>query len=91
MKNLIARTAMTFAAATLAFAPIAAQANTRAGDSTTVYSQGAVSQPGTARSADGEDLAGTGIGALIAIFATLIVTGGIIILIDDDDDQSPGT
>ncbi len=85
------RLAMTAAAAGLAFAPIAAQANTRAGDSSTFYSASAtsaVSQPGVGRSADGESLKGTS-GILIILFGAAVIAG-IIIIIDDEDNQSPG-
>lgn len=83
-----ARLAMTAAAAGLAFAPIAAQANTRAGDSGNFYSASAVSQPGIGREADGEALEGTG-GILIILLGAAAIAG-IIIIIDDEDNQSPG-
>jgi hypothetical protein len=76
----------TAAAAGLAFAPIAASANTRAADAP-VYS--AASGPGLDRSVEGEGVIAPGI--LAAIFAALIAAGIIIIADDDDDDnQSPG-
>ncbi|MEL7217888.1 MAG: hypothetical protein AAGK01_05600 [Pseudomonadota bacterium] len=87
MKKLASRLALTVAAAGMAFAPIAAQANTRAGDSAAFYSS-SVSQPGVGRTADGEALEGTG-GILIIIFGAAVIAG-IIILIDDEDNQSPG-
>lgn len=82
---------LTSAAAGLAFAPVAAQANTRAGDSNTVYSASA-SAPGTARGSEGEGLSGVGAGGIIAaIVASLWATGVIFAFADDDPDQSPGT
>lgn len=87
MKKIASRLALSAAAASMAFAPIAAQANTRAGDSSTIYS-GAVAQPGTGRSVDGEELVGVP-GILAIIFAAAAIAG-IIIIIDDDDNQSPG-
>ena len=88
MKKLASRLAMTAAAASMAFAPIAAQANTRAGDSSTVYSASAVSQPGIGRDADGEALEGTP--GILAILFLAAAVAGIIIIIDDEDNQSPG-
>lgn len=88
MMKFASRLAMTAAAASMAFAPIAAQANTRAGDSGTIYSATALSQPGVGREADGETLEGTS-GILIILFAAA-VAAGIIIIIDDEDNQSPG-
>lgn len=74
-------------AASMVISPIAAQANTRAGDSGSVYA-GAVSQPGLGREADGENLVG-----VPGIIAAIIAGAGIIaaiIIIEDDDNQSPG-
>lgn len=77
------------AAASLAFAPIAAQANTRAGDSAPVYST-STAQPGLARSAEGEELRGTP-GILIALLAAAAAIAGIVVMADnEDDDISPG-
>jgi predicted secreted Zn-dependent protease len=79
------RLVMTAAAASLAFAPIAATAaNTRAANSTATYSAA-----GEGRDAKGEKLNAQG--AILAILAGAAFIGGIIILADDDDDnQSPG-
>jgi hypothetical protein len=87
------RLIMTAAAASLAFAPIAVQANTRAGDSAPVYTSSAA-QPGLARSAEGEDFVGRP-GVLIALFAAAAAIGAIILIADEDDEdtdenQSPG-
>lgn len=93
MGKIITRLALSAAAASMAIAPIAAQANTRAGSSGTFYSS-SVSQPGTGRSVDGEEIAG--IPAILAIvFAAATIAGIVIIAEDDDDDddddnQSPG-
>lgn len=79
------------AAASMAFAPIAVQANTRASDTTPVYSTGSAAQPGMGREAKGEEVTGAP-GILIAILAVAAVVGGIVAVTDDaDDDQSPGT
>lgn len=82
------RLVMTAAAASLAFAPIAASANTRAADATSTYTT--VSAPGEGVEAEGEKLVAPGI--LIAIFAAAAVVGAVVIAADDDgdDDQSPG-
>lgn len=86
--KMISRFAMSAAAMGMAFAPIAAQANTRAGDSTATYSVSA-SQPGVGREEAGDLLEGGGSGIIIALFAAAAVIAGIVILADDDD-QSPG-
>ncbi|MEM9311208.1 MAG: hypothetical protein AAGA34_07145 [Pseudomonadota bacterium] len=80
----ISRLVMASAAASLVFVPIAASANTRATDNTTVY---AASAPGKGREAEGEKLVAPGI--LLAIIAAA-AAAGVIVIIDDDDDQSPG-
>lgn len=82
---------MTAAAAGLAFAPIAAQANTRASDSAPVYTSASAAQPGLGRTAEGENATGTP-AILIAVFAAAAVVGGIVIAAgeDNDDTQSPG-
>ena len=88
MMKFASRLAMTAAAASMAFAPIAAQANTRAGDSSTIYSASAASQPGIGRSAEGESLEGTP-GILVILFGAAAIVG-IILIIDNEDNQSPG-
>ena len=88
MMKLASRLVVTAAAAGMAFAPIAAQANTRAGDNSTTYSASAVSQPGAARSDEGESLKGTP--GIIAILFAAAVVAGIIVIVDDNDNQSPG-
>ena len=97
IRTVASRIAMTTAAACMVFSPIAAQANTRAGDSGAIYSRNALSQPGFARAAKGLGIANDDddddddLGLLL-----LYVLGGAaviaaIIVIDDEDDQSPGT
>lgn len=89
--KMISKVLATTAAAVLAIAPAAAQANTRAGDSGKVYSA-AASQPGQGKDAKGENLVAPGI--LIAVLAAAAAAGIIIVVDDDDDDeddQSPGT
>lgn len=88
MTSTMSRLVMTAAAAGMAFAPIAASANTRAGDSAATYTAPA-SAPGKGRAAKGEKLVAPGI--LIAILAGAAVIGAVIVINDDDDDnQSPG-
>ena len=85
----------TAAAVGLAMAPVAAQANTRAGDQSPVYTSSTASQPGLGRSEEGESVVGVP-GILIGIFAAAAVIGGIVIAASEDDEdtdetQSPGT
>lgn len=83
---------MTAAAAGLAFAPIAAQANTRAADAAPVYSNTSA-QPGQGRAAEGENVQGAS-AILIALFAGAAIIGGIVIAAGEDggdDNVSPGT
>jgi hypothetical protein len=75
------------AAAGLAFAPIAAQANTRAGDSSPIYSSAMVSSS-MAQDNDGE---GMGAGTLIiGVLAVAAIIGAIVIALDSDEPASPG-
>lgn len=91
MKKIATRFAVTAAAASMAFSPIAAHANTRAGDNGSIYGAEA-SSAGAIFGAvyDDEDEIG-GIWDVISglLAAAAIVT--ILIIIDDDTDQSPGT
>lgn len=90
MIKFASRVMMAAAAATMAMAPSAAQANTRAGDSGAVYSTSAA-QPGLGRSAEGENLKG-GLSIILALLASAAIIGGIILASDSDDNgQSPGT
>lgn len=90
MKKIATRFAMTAAAASLAVLPIAAQANTRASDSTAVYSVSAA-QPGIGRAAEGESAKG-GFGIVLGLLAAALIVGGIFLASDSEDNgQSPGT
>lgn len=86
MSRMLAATA----ALGLVFAPIAAQANTRAGDSQSVYS---VANPGLGREDDGESIgqAFAIVLAVIAVSATVYGISEAASSDEDDDDQSPGT
>lgn len=89
------RLIVTAAAASMAFTPIAVQANTRAGDSAPIYASNSASQPGLARDAEGESFVGRP-GVLIALFAAAAAIGAIVLIADEDDEdsdenQSPGT
>ncbi len=84
------RMMMGVAAAVLVVAPVAAQANTRAGDSGAVYSVSS-SAPGLGREAKGESL-NDGIAIIIALLAAAAIISGIVIAVDSDNDgQSAGT
>ena len=86
---------MTAAAAGLAFAPISAQANTRAGDQAPVYTSATAAQPGLGRGAEGESIEGTP-GIIVAVFAAAAIIGAVVVIASEDsednnDNQSPGT
>jgi hypothetical protein len=88
MMKTVNRMILTAAAASMAVLPVAAQANTRAGDSGAIYS---TSGPGLGRDAEGEDLKGGGVSIILALLAAAAVIGGIIYATDSDGDgQSPG-
>lgn len=88
MMKTVNRVLLTAAAASMAVLPVAAQANTRAGDNGAIYSQSA---PGIGRDAEGESI-GNGGKILLALIAAGLVTFGIIKATDSKDDgQSPGT
>ena len=93
MKNTVSRLMVATAAAGLVFAPIAAQANTRAGDNAPVYTSSATAaQPGLERDAEGEEAGGKGSAIILLIFAAAAAVAGIIAVADNDDQgQSPGT
>lgn len=75
-------------AASLAIAPIAAQAATRAGDSGSMFS---VSGPGAGRTAAGERDGEEGT-IILAVGAAAAVIAAIVIAAEDTDQgQSPGT
>lgn len=89
MMKTATRLVMAAAAASMAMTPIAAQANTRAGDSGSVYSVSAA--PGIGRAAEGESAAG-GFSIILGLLATAAIIGGMILASSSDDDgQSPGT
>ena len=97
MTTKLSRIALGAAAAGLAILPIAAEANTRAGDSARTYSAAPASAPGTGRSAEGESIDG-GADIIAFILVGLWATGVAFAIADDgpdlDDDapdQSPGT
>jgi hypothetical protein len=91
MIKVTSRLMVATAAATMAFAPIAAQANTRAGDNAPVYTTETAAQPGLARDAEGEGLRGTP-GIIIALLAAAAAIAGIVAVADNNDNgQSPGT
>jgi hypothetical protein len=104
MNTLLSRIALTAADTGLAVAPLAAQSNTRAGDSRAATSQSAGSTTTTAQSGearpgrgrgddDGERFVGTPL--LIGLLAAAGATGVAVAVseedVDDDDQQSPGT
>ncbi len=81
------------AAGSLVFTPVVAQANTRAGDSASLYTSAQV-QPGLGRSAEGEGVVGES-GDIIALILVALWTAGIIVIVadvgdDDNENQSPG-
>ena len=91
MTNIVSRMMFAAAAASMAFAPIAAQAGTRASDSTAVYSAAAV-QSGMGDDEEGAGLFNDGTSIILALVAAgLIITGIVLATQSDDDGQSPGT
>lgn len=93
MKHFAQKLTSILAVAGLSLAPIAAQANTRAGDSSATYSS-ALSQPGQGRSVEGENASGAGniiAMALLGLWASgIIIVAADINFGGDDDNQSPG-
>ncbi|MEP3421287.1 MAG: hypothetical protein ABJN35_06110 [Erythrobacter sp.] len=88
MIKTMSRMMVATAAVSMAFAPIAAQANTRAADNAPVYTS---AEPGAAVAAEGEELRGAS-GILITLLAAAAAIAGIIAVADSEDDgQSPGT
>ena len=82
------RMLMAAAAATMAIAPVAAQANTRAGDSGSVYS---VSAPGLGRADEGESLK-SGATIILGLLGFAAFVAGVYLAADGGSrDQSPGT
>lgn len=85
MIKIVNRAIFAFAAMSLAALPIAAQANTRAGDSGAVYNVPASS---LGRSSEGESV-GVATALTIALLAASIIIGSIVVA-SDTDGQSPG-
>ena len=91
MKKLSSRLAAATAAASLALSPIAAHANTRAGDMATIYSPHGDAASGLYLGGnhedddDDDDRRGL---LLVALFG-LAAIFGMVAVIGDDDDQSP--
>ena len=90
MTKTLSRLALGAAAAGLAITPIAAQANTRAGDSARTYTAAAESQPGIGRTAERQRVAG-GADVFALILVGLWAAGVAFAIADDGPDQSPGT
>jgi hypothetical protein len=89
MVKTVTRLMMAAAAASMVVMPIAAQANTRAGDSGSVYRVAAA--PGLARTAEGESVR-SGFSIILALLAAAASIGGVILATTSDDKgQSPGT
>jgi len=89
MTKFASRMMMAAAAASVAFAPIAAQAGTRASDNGAVYAAGAQGVFGD----DDDDEGGFDFGGIVLGVAALgLIIGGIFFATDTDDEgQSPGT
>lgn len=94
MPHFVQKLTSIVAVAGLSLAPVAAHANTRAGDSSTVYSP-ALSQSGQGGVDEGVGLAGGG--DLIALILVGLWASGIFIVAadinfsgSDDNNQSPG-
>lgn len=95
MSKFITRMMLTAAAASMAVLPVAAQANTRAGDNGVVYSSSSA-KPGLGREANGEKLVGFGsvfllISTVTAVVSGFLVAANVIGEEEAGDDQSPGT
>ena len=89
MIKTVSRMMFAAAAASMAFAPIAAQAGTRASDSGAVYSTSS-SLPGMGREEDGESIK-SGLSIILALLAAGLIVTGIVFATDDDGEgQSPG-
>lgn len=94
MTKIVTRMMAAAAALGLVAAPIMAQANTRAGDSTATYST-ANALPGLGRAAggegQGEEEGGAGVLLLGGAAAALIIAGIVVAADSGDNDASPGT
>lgn len=91
-KNALAKFTLAFGTAALALTPVAAIANTRAGDNSTVYAS-SVSEPGKGRSAQGEKLVGgiapfhVILALVIGGWATTFVAKSSDVLFEDEDEE----
>ena len=90
MMKIMSRAMVTAAATSMALAPIAVQANTRAGDNAPVYTSTAA-QPGMARSAEGENVRGGSSILLLLLAGSAAIAGIVVAASNGDGDQSPGT
>jgi hypothetical protein len=95
MTKTVTRMMAAAAALGLVAAPIMAQANTRAGDSTATYST-SNALPGLGRAAGGEGQGEEGIGGsslFLGAAAVGLIIAGVVVASDsgDDGDASPGT
>ena len=87
MKTGIARGIMLSAMASLALAPVAANAGTRASDTSSRYIASASGEPGLQRAADGEDKAAPLIGLDLQTFLLGSAIIGILVAIAIDEDE----
>jgi hypothetical protein len=85
--NVVSRTMLALAAASMTILPVAAQAGTRAGDNGATY---AVSAPGQGRDAEGEGLFGLGFGA--SFFVVIGLTGLLVltVVVVNNNSRTPG-
>lgn len=90
MMKIMSRALVIAAATSMALAPIAVQANTRAGDNAPVYASTA-SQPGMARAAEGENIRGGANILLLLLAGSAAIAGVVVAFGNGDGDQSPGT
>lgn len=91
LKPALAKFALAAGAISLSFAPVAANAGTRAGDNAPVYSS-TQSQPGIGRAAEGEQL-GAGapvyfiLAAILGTWATVFIAKSSDVLFDDEEED----
>lgn len=91
MKTL-SRIMLAAAATSFAVLPVAAEAGTRAGSNSTLYS---VSAPGKGRAAKGQRQAEEGVPFFLIGLGTVVIIAGVITIVNSDGPaskgQSPGT